>query len=118
MINEWERVKELLTAIDARLRAFTDRDVRYYLREDFACVSIYAVMLVPKMEKMAAMQLVVSRITLQDARYWDAERVAHAYIHAWIEKIKFERKYEELNVVFDAPPGWAMPVDLEAKHGA
>ena len=103
--NEWERVKETLVAIDARLRAFTDREVKYYLREDFAIIIIYVVMLIPKMEKAEMLQMSISRIDLAHPA-WQPARVVHAFIDTWLEKLKMERKYEELNVVFDSPPIW------------
>ena len=107
MINEWQRVKELLVAVDARLHAFTDRDVRYYLREELACVEVSALMLIPKLEQAALLQFSVSRQMLLERNYWDAERLAWTFVAQWMEKVKLERKYEQLNVVFDGPPSWA-----------
>jgi hypothetical protein len=109
--NEWERVKETLVATDARLRAFTDREVKYYLREDFATVTIYVVMLIPKMEKARMLQMSISRLDLVHPA-WQSARVAHVFIDTWIEKLKMERTYEELDVMFDGPPSWAPKHDI------
>ena len=106
MTNEWGRVQELLVAVNARLRAFTDRDVRYYLEEDFACVKVSALMFLPKTDQGALMTFVVSRLDLPNT-HWNADRAATAFVHAWIDKIKMEQPYAALTVVFGPPPAWA-----------
>jgi hypothetical protein len=105
-VTEHEKIKDLLVAIDARLHAFTDREVKYYLREDFATVVISIFMFGPRLGTVSLLQqMSVSRMTLVQPS-WNAERTAHVFIDNWIEKLKMERQYEELNVIFDSPPSW------------
>lgn len=91
------RLQDLLVAIDARLRAFTDREVHYYTRTFGATIEVDTVMLIPKLEKIARLRLSVSLLTLED-KHWDHERLARTYVQYWIEKIKLERPYAELSV--------------------
>ena len=113
-VPEWERIKDLLVAIDARLRAFTDREVKYYLQEGTTTVTINVFTLIPKLDKAALLKVTVGRLDLLYPT-WDADRMAHCFIDAWIEKMKMERRYEELNVIFDSPPSWAVNA-LEEKE--
>jgi len=106
-INDWERVKELLVEVDARLRAFTDREVKYYITADWACVKVHALMFLPKEDKAAMLQFTVSRPGCLAHPSWSAARLAHSFVHTWLEKIKMPRKYGELDVVLDSPPSWA-----------
>jgi hypothetical protein len=106
-VTEYEVLQELLIAIDARLRAFTDREVKYYLSEDFAAITVSILMLIPKMGGARLLQMPISCADLMRPS-WQSAHVAHIFIDNWIEKLKMERKYEDLNVIFDSPPSWAV----------
>jgi hypothetical protein len=113
-VPEWDRVKDLLVAIDAQLRAFTDREVQYYLKEDFATVTVSVLAFVPKLERAALLQMPISRLVLGQP-LWSAEHASKVFIEQWVERLKMARRYEELNVIFDSPPSWAVNA-LEEKE--
>jgi hypothetical protein len=111
MSSEWERVKDLIVAIDARLSAIADGRVKYYVCEYTTTVSITVVMIIPKLEKAAVLRLDVSRLDIMQPS-WCGDSIANRFIYTWIDKYKLERDWREvlLNVVFDNPPSWAEDV--------
>ena len=112
-VNEWERVKEVLVDIDAQLKAFTDQQIKYYVDDSYSVVKLSVLMLPAKDGAQARMQqLTLSKIALAYPQY-DAGRITKQFIHSWITKLANKKcVYEDLDVVFAAPPSWALSKEL------
>lgn len=106
---EWERTQEFLVEADARLRAFADREVKYYVENELTCVKVHAVMLMLRTERAGILTMALSKPAMAHPA-WSADRLAHTYVEQWVERLKQPRKYEELDVRLGGPPSWAQVV--------
>ena len=107
MRSEWEIVQDFIVQVDARLYAFTDRQIKYFVQDELTCYKVHALMFLPLLEKAGMLTMTLSKLTMMHPMY-DSERLVHVFIDYWIEKIKLPRRYEELDVVLDSPPSWAV----------
>jgi hypothetical protein len=108
-VNEWYRVKDVVVAIDAQLRAFTDRQIKYYVEDSWTVVKVSVLMLPVTGELARMQQLVLSKIALIYPQY-DVDCIAGQFIHSWIMKLANKKQaYEDLDTVFASPPSWAIP---------
>ena len=111
-VNEWDRVKEVLVAVDSQLSAFTDRQIKYYVDDSYSTVKLSVLTLPIEGNQARLQQLVLSRIALVYPQY-DADRIAGQFIHSWIMKLANKKRvYEDLGVVFAAPPSWEIPKEV------
>jgi len=104
-VTTWDRAKEVIVEIDARLRAFTDRAAIYYVEDDLVYYKISVVMISASLKQTAAVKIVLSKPSMMSP-YWVSDRIAHQFMLNWIEKVKLERTYEELDVRMDYPPSY------------
>ena len=107
--QEHEKIKEVVVAIDARLRTLTDSRVKYYLRDEAACVQVTAFMLMPLTNQAGLLQVNVNKLTMAH-NMWNAKLAANVFIYSWLEKLQQPRKYEELDVEWNEPPSWVKVV--------
>jgi hypothetical protein len=116
VVNEWDRVKEILVVIDSQLNAFTGRQIRYYVDDSWSAVKLSVLMLPAKDGDQARMQqLTLSKIALVQQNY-SAERIAEQFTHSWIMKLSNKKRaYEDLDVVLDSPPRWAIPKEQDER---
>jgi hypothetical protein len=108
--EEFEVVKQVVVAIDGRLRAFSDRAIKYYVEENLTVWNVSALMYLYEHPVARLMSVSVSKLDIARRYPEFIDRLIDVYIRTWIEKMKLTREYKDLDVEFNSPPSWAKEV--------